>query len=62
MFIFLNVSLYHNIFFKDFIYLFLERGERKETERERNISMWLLLMCPLLGTWPTTQASALTGN
>ena len=24
--------------------------------------MWLPLECPLLGTWPTTQACALTGN
>ena len=30
-------------FFKDFIYLFLERGEGKEKERERNINVWLLL-------------------
>ena len=44
--------------FKDFIYLFLER----EKERERNINVWLPLTCPLLGTWPTTQACALTGN
>ena len=48
--------------FKDFIYLFLERGEGKEKERERNINMWLLLMHPPLGTQPTTQACALTGN
>ena len=46
------------IFFKDFIYLFLERGER----RERNTDVRLLLTRPLLGTWPTTQACALTGN
>ena len=24
--------------------------------------MWLPLVCPLLGTWPATQAYALTGN
>ena len=24
--------------------------------------MWLPLTCPLLGTWPATQACALTGN
>ena len=24
--------------------------------------MWLLLTCPLLETWPATQACALTGN
>ena len=29
---------------------------------ERNNNVWLPLVCPLLGTWPTTQACALTGN
>ena len=48
--------------FKDFIYLFLQRGEGREKERESNINVWLPLMCPLLGTWPATQACALTGN
>ena len=38
------------IFLKDFIYLFLERQERREKERERNISVWLPLTHPLLGT------------
>ena len=47
---------------KDFIYLFLERGEGKEKEKERNINVWLPLSCPLLGTWPATQSCALTGN
>ena len=47
-------------FLKDFIYLFLERGERREKERERNINVWLPLTYPLLGTRPTTQACALT--
>ena len=45
-----------------FIYLFLDRGEGEEKERERNIHVWLPLMRPLLGTCPTTQARALTGN
>ena len=44
---------------RDFIYLFRERG--REGERERNIDVWLPLMCPQLGTWPATQACALTG-
>ena len=44
------------------IYLFLERGERREKERERKIDVYLPLAHPLLGTWPTTQACALTGN
>ena len=34
-------------------------GERREKERERNINVWLPLACPLLGTWPTTQACTL---
>ena len=29
-------------------------------ERERNISVWLPLTCPTPGTWPATQACALT--
>ena len=44
------------------MYLFSGRGEGREKERERNISVWLPLMCPLLGTWPATQVCALTGN
>ena len=57
----LNEMTWH-IFFKGFIYLFLERGEGKEKEREKNIYVWLPLMHPLLGTWPATRACALTGN
>ena len=34
----------------------------KEKERERNISVWLPLMCPLLRTWSAAQACALIGN
>ena len=50
---------------KYFIYLFLERG--KDKERERNINVWLLFVnshtkVGELGTWPTAQACALTGN
>ena len=44
------------------MYLFPDRGEGKEKERERNISVWLPLAHPPLWTWPTTQACALTGN
>ena len=48
------------------IYLFLERGEGREKEREtlmyeRYINQ-LPLTLPQLGTRPTTQACALTGN
>ena len=38
--------------------LFIDRGE----ERERNINVWLPLVCPLLGIWSTTQACVLTGT
>ena len=48
-------------FFRRF-YLFLERAEGRETEREENISVWLPLTCPALGTWSTTQVYALAGN
>ena len=43
-----------------YVCIFRHRG--REGERERNINVWLPLECPLLGTWPTTQACALTGN
>ena len=58
----LHRSICISFLFKDFIYLLLERGEGTEKERERNINVWLPFTCPLLGTWPTTQACALTGN
>ena len=45
---------------KDFIYLFLEIGEGQE--RRRETSMCDCLSCIPLGTWPATQACALTGN
>ena len=44
------------LFEEDFICSFLERGEVRDKERERNINVWLPLTCPLLGTWPPTQA------
>ena len=43
---------------KYFIYLFLEG----EGGRKRNTNVWLSLTHPVLGTWPVTQACALTGN
>ena len=44
------------------IYLFLDRGEEREKEREKSINVWLPLTRPPLGTWPATQACALSGN
>ena len=59
----LHLYFYRILFFKDFIYLFLERGEGKEKERERSTHVWLPLPhTPPLRTWPTTQACAPTGN
>ena len=37
-------------FLNDFTYLFLERGEGREKDRERNINVWLPLLHHLLGT------------
>ena len=36
-------------FFKILFFLFLERGEGKKKERERNISVWLPFACPPTG-------------
>ena len=44
------------------MYLFLDIGEGREKERERNINVWLPLVSPPLGTWPATQVCALTEN
>ena len=55
----LTVSSWHLLFLQRFLkFTFRERGR----EGERNVNVWLPLACPLLGTWPTTQACALTGN
>ena len=48
------------MFFLRIVFIF--RREGKEKERERNINVWLPLAFPLLGTWPTKQACAPTGN
>ena len=52
--------------FKDFIFLFLERGEGREKERERNIDVrekyQLSLAALQLGRKPTSQACAPTEN
>ena len=51
-----------SFFFLDFTYLFVERGDGREKERERNISVWLPLIRPLLETGTAMQACALTAN
>ena len=50
------------LLFKKRFYLFIFRGEGREKEREGNINVWLPLVHPPLGTWPSTQVCALTGN
>ena len=58
--------LFKNILFT----LFLDRGEGRKKERERNNNVWLPLMhnsrvaysCCVLGTWPAVQACALIVN
>ena len=47
-------------FFLKIFFLLLERG--REGEGERNTSVWLPLPRPPPGTWPATQACALSGN
>ena len=58
------IHLFFNLYYflKDFMYLFLEKGEGREKERERNISVWLPLTRSKLGTGYATQAHVLTGN
>ena len=43
-------------------YLSLKRGEGKEKEREKNIRVWLPLLCSSPGARLATQMCALTGN
>ena len=57
-----EIEFFVTILKKDFIYSFSERGEGWEKKRERHIYVWLPLTWPPLGTWPATQAYALTGN
>ena len=53
------LSIYHLSFFKDFIYLFLEREEGRENERERNIHVrekyWLVAFCRYPSWGPNPQ-------
>ena len=50
------------VFLKILFILFLDRREGREKERDRHINVWVPLASPLLGTWPATQACALTGT
>ena len=44
------------------IYLFLERGREGEREGEKHQCVVASRMPPQVGTWPATQACALTRN
>ena len=50
------------LIFKKILFYFIFRERGREGEKARNINVWLPLACPLRGTWPATQACALTGN
>ena len=49
------------LFFKNPIYLFLEREREVEREGEKHQCV-VTSLSPLLETWPSTQAYALTEN
>ena len=52
-------------FYRFYLIFFREGGGRGKREGEKHQCVrdtWLPLTHPLLGTWPTTQACALTGN
>ena len=55
-----GITCYSPRLFKRF-YLFLERGEGRETSVCERYRDQLSLLYPQLGTWPTTQACVLTG-
>ena len=57
---FVNVLNPNHIFSRSHLFIFRQRG--RVGEWERNISVWLPLVGPLLGTWPATQACPLIGN
>ena len=50
------------LFYSFILEILFYRKEGRVKETERNISVWLPLACSLLGTWPATQACAMTGN
>ena len=57
------MKLVNHTFFKDFIYLFIFRQRGREGKREGEKHQCVVVLeCPLLETWLTTQACALTGN
>ena len=47
---------------KNILFIDFQREGKGRRKNERNINVWLPLMCSLLETCPTTQACSLTGN
>ena len=60
IFYLIPLSIVTFFFFFGWYYLFIFREGKGGRKRERHINVWLPLVCPLLGTWPATQACALT--
>ena len=54
-----DILKYYGFFSRSYLFIFRERG--REGERQGNINVWLPLIHPPLGTWPTTQACAWLG-
>ena len=52
---------FNDIFKRFYLFIFRERGREGERQGEKQQCV-LPLEHPLVGTWPTTQACALTGN
>ena len=57
-----HAILSHSFFFFKILFIFLDRGEGMEKEREGNIHLWLPLAHPQPGIWPATHACTLPGN
>ena len=58
----LSYNPFYFIFKRFYLFIFRESGMEGEWEGEKNQCVVVSLICPLLGTWPATQACALTGN
>ena len=50
--IYIYICIYIFLILKNILFRFFFREWGQEGERQRNFSMWLSLMCPLLGAWP----------
>ena len=57
-----NWAIAPSFFLFKILFIYFQRGEGREKQKERNINVRLPPVCPQLGTWHTTQACVLTGN